>query len=123
HNPIEAFESARRVVRGGLVNGGGPFTKDSVYLSGLVDVHHYLRTAIRAGDTKLIRLLFVGKVDLKDLEAMELLLSQNLIMMPQLMPPWATDLRYTLSYLAYSTFLNGINAEKIAPQHKAWLSQ
>jgi hypothetical protein len=30
------------------------------------------------------------------------------------MPPWATDLRYLLSYLAYSTFLNGIDLKSVA---------
>jgi len=38
--PIEAFESARRVVRGGLTSGGAPFTKDSIDLGGLLEVHN-----------------------------------------------------------------------------------
>ncbi len=48
--PFEAFESARRVVRGGRVEGGAPFTKDAIHLGGLLDVHNYLRTAVRTGD-------------------------------------------------------------------------
>jgi uncharacterized protein (TIGR02421 family) len=112
--PFEAFESARRVVRGGLVNGGGPFTKDSIYLQGLLEVHNYLRTAVRAGDAAYIRLLFVGKIDLEDLAAMKFLRDAGLLSEPAYMPPWATDLRYLLSYLAYSTFLNGIDLKSVA---------
>lgn len=117
--PFEAFESARRVVRGGLVEGGAPFTKDSVYLGGLLDVHNYLRTAVRAGDTAYIRLLFVGKIDLGDLEAMKMLRANGLVEEPRFLPPWAADPRHLLSSLAYSTFLNEIKLDRVAPQYDA----
>jgi hypothetical protein len=117
--PFEAFESARRVVRGGLVNGGAPFTKDSIYLQGLLEVHNYLRTAVRTGDAAYIRLLFVGKIDLDDLAAMKFLRDAGLLSEPAYMPPWATDLRYLLSYLAYSTFLNGIDLKSVAARYEA----
>ena len=107
--PFEAFENARRVFRGGLIGGGAPFTKDSIYLGGLLEVHNFLRAAVKSGDAAFIRLLFVGKIDLADLEAMKMLKDEGLIDPPRFMPPWATDLRYLLSYLAYSTFLNEIN--------------
>ncbi|MEQ8652365.1 MAG: flavohemoglobin expression-modulating QEGLA motif protein [Kiloniellales bacterium] len=116
--PFEAFENARRVVRGGLVTGGAPFTKDAVYLQGLLEVHNYLRTAVRAGDAAFIRLLFVGKIDLADLEAMKMLKDEGLLAEPRFMPPWATDLRYLLSYLAYSTFLNEIDLGGVAARYE-----
>tara|TARA_R110000868_G_scaffold57591_2_gene177779 strand:- start:5932 stop:7233 length:1302 start_codon:yes stop_codon:yes gene_type:complete len=119
--PIEAFENARRVVRGGLTGGGAPFTKDSIYLGGLLEVHNYLRTAVRAGDAAFIRLLFVGKIDLQDLEAMKMLRELGLIQDPIHMPPWATDLRYLLSYLAYSTFLNEIDLSGVAARYQKLL--
>lgn len=117
-DPYEAFESARRVVRGGLVNGGAPFTKDSVYLAGLLEIHNYLRTAVKTGDAKFIRLLFVGKLDLEDLDALKMLDDEGLLDPPRFMPPWATDLRYLLSYLAYSTFLNEIDLGKVANRYE-----
>jgi len=119
--PFEAFESARRVVRGGLINGGGPFTKDSVYLQGLLEVHSYLRSAIRAGDPDYIRLLFVGKIDLADLDAMKMLWDEGVIDPPTYLPPWARDLRYLLSYLAYSTFLNEIKLDAVAERYEGLL--
>ena len=119
--PFEAFESARRVVRGGLVGGGGPFTKDSVYLQGLLEVHSYLRAAVRAGEARYIELLFVGKLDLADLEAMKFLSEAGLLEAPRYVPPWARDLRYLLSYLAYSTFLNEINLTNVARRYEELL--
>lgn len=116
--PFEAFENARRVVRGGVISGGAPFTKDSVYLQGLIEVHNYLRTAVRAGDPAYIRLLFVGKIDLADLDAMKQLREQALLAEPRYLPPWATDLRYLLSYLAYSTFLNEIDLGGVAARYE-----
>ncbi|HBK91490.1 MAG TPA: DUF1704 domain-containing protein, partial [Parvularcula sp.] len=69
--PFEAFENARRVFRGGVIAGGAPFTKDSIYLGGLLEVHNFLRAAVKSGDAAFIRLLFVGKIDLADLAAMK----------------------------------------------------
>lgn len=121
-SPFDAFENARRVVRGGVVDGGAPFTKDCVYLSGLLEVHSYLRTAVRAGDAAYIRLLFVGKIDLSDLGAMKMLRDAGLLAEPRYMPPWAVDLRYLLSYLAYSTFLNEINLGAVAARYENLLA-
>jgi len=116
--PYEAFENARRVVRGGRVDGGAPFTKDSVYLGGLIEVHNYLRTAIRAGDAAHLRLLFVGKIDLADLEAMAMLRDAGLIAPPRIVPPWISDLRHLVSYLAYSTFLNEIDLADVSARYR-----
>jgi uncharacterized protein (TIGR02421 family) len=119
--PFEAFENARRVFRGGMISGGAPFTKDSIYLGGLLEVHNFLRAAVKTGDAAYIRLLFVGKIDLADLAAMKLLSDEGLIHAPRFMPPWATDLRYLLSYLAYSTFLNEINLGAVVAKYEPLL--
>jgi uncharacterized protein (TIGR02421 family) len=117
-NEYEAFESARRVVRGGLVTGGAPLTKDVVYVQGLLEVHSFLRAAVQAGDPSLARLLFVGKFDLADLDAMRLLREAGLLVEPQFMPPWVTDLRFLTSYLAYSVFLNEINLGSVLARYR-----
>ncbi len=120
--PFESFESARRVVRGGLVEGGAPFTKDSVYLQGLLEVHNYLRAAVAKGDAAYVRLLFVGKFDLADLEAMKMLKAAGLLSPPRYLPPWAVDLRVLISYLAYSTFLNEIKISDVAAKYERLFS-
>ncbi|MEK7266793.1 MAG: flavohemoglobin expression-modulating QEGLA motif protein [Pseudomonadota bacterium] len=118
---FEAFESARRVFRGGALSGGAPFTKDTIYLGGLLEVHNFLRAAVKTGDAEFIHLLFVGKIDLADLGAMKLLREEGLIDAPRFMPPWASDLRYLLSYLAYSTFLNEISLKDVVARYEPLL--
>jgi uncharacterized protein (TIGR02421 family) len=108
-NNFEAFEDARRVVRGGLVTGGAPFTKDGVYLDGLLRVHNYLRVVVKAGDVRLIRTLFTGKLDLEDLPAILMLDSAGLLEKPLFLPQWIRDLRPLVTYLTYSRFLNQID--------------
>jgi len=116
-NEFEAFENARRVVRGGLVSGGAPLTKDVVYLQGLLEVHSFLRAAVQAGNPALVRLLFLGKFDLQDLDAIHMLNEAGLLVQPQYLPPWVTDLRFLTSYLAYSVFLNEINLDSVLTRY------
>ncbi len=103
-----AFENTRRVFRGGLISGGAPFTKDMVYLNGLLRVHNYMRTVVKLHRADLIRLLFVGKLDLEDVPALARLASEDRLESPEFMPPWAKDLRFMVSYLGYSSFLNQV---------------
>src|SRR3546814_4248108 len=44
----ESFASAQRVFRGVPLDGGCAFTKDAVYLRGLVGVHTFFRWALRS---------------------------------------------------------------------------
>ena len=45
--PEDSFASAQRVFRGVPTTGGAAFTKDTVYLRGLVGVHTFFRWALR----------------------------------------------------------------------------
>src|SRR5688572_33223792 len=49
HDEENAYDNARRVCRGGLVEGGAPFTKDVCYLDGLLRVTNFLRIALEIG--------------------------------------------------------------------------
>ncbi len=104
----QAFEDTRRVFRGGVMTGGAPFTKDGVYLNGLLRVHNFLRTVTKLGRADLIRLLFVGKMDLEDIPALASLSAQGKLVVPDVLPPWIKDMRFLVSYLAYSSFLNQV---------------
>ena len=104
----QAYENTRRVFRGGVMSGGAPFTKDMVYLNGLLRVHNFIRTAVKLRRADLIRVLFVGKLDIEDIPALAQLASQKKIEPPKFMPPWASDLRFLVSYMAYSAFLNQV---------------
>ena len=112
-DPRQSFENARRVFRGGLVTGGAPFTKDILYLEGLLRVHNFLRVAVQLDRLDCIRLLFCGKLDIEDLPAICVMVREGLCQFPRFLPPWARDLRFLVSYLAYSSFLNQVNLAKI----------
>ncbi len=107
-DPEQAYENTRRVFRGGLMTGGAPFTKDIVYLNGLLRVHNFIRTAVKLRRSDLIRVLFVGKLDIEDIPALAHLARHDQILPPKFMPPWASDLRFLVSYMAYSAFLNQV---------------
>lgn len=123
HNEFSAFENARRIVRGGMVAGGAPFTKDSVYLEGLVRVHNFLRIAVQESRIDAIRLLFAGKMDIEDMPAITTLAAHGLCVFPQFLPPWARDLRFLVSYIAYSAFLNRMNLERVRDHYRDLLAR
>lgn len=108
NDPEQAYENTRRIFRGGVISGGAPFTKDMVYLNGLLRVHNFIRTAVKLRRSDLIRVLFVGKLDIEDVPALAQLASLDRIQPPKFMPPWVSDLRFLVSYMAYSAFLNQV---------------
>jgi hypothetical protein len=118
----QAFENTRRVFRGGVLRGGAPFTKDVVYLDGLLRVHNFLRSAVAAGRADCIRLLFVGKLDIEDVPALCHLAAEGLVVPPRFVPPWADDLRFLVAYLAYSGFLNQVDLAMIREHYSALLA-
>lgn len=118
-----AFENARRVFRGGVLTGGAPFTKDGVYLDGLLRVHDFLRAAVAGGRADLVRLLFAGKLDLSDLPALAHLAHAGLLRQPRHLPPWAEDLRFLVAYLAYSAFLATVDLGRADAHYEQLLSR
>jgi uncharacterized protein (TIGR02421 family) len=117
----QSFENAKRVFRGGLVTGKAPFTKDIVYLEGLLLVHNFLRVAITSGKLEYLDLLFTGKMDISDLPAIKALSTMGLIQKPMFVPAWIKDKRFLLSYLSYSSFLNEIDLSQIKEYYKSIL--
>jgi uncharacterized protein (TIGR02421 family) len=108
----QSFENTRRVFRGGVLTGKAPFTKDIVYLDGLLRVHNFLRFIVSAGRSDLIPLLFVGKIDIADVPALAELSVAGICLPPKFLPDWAKDLRFLVCYLAYSAFLNTLDLSR-----------
>ncbi|MEZ4426949.1 MAG: flavohemoglobin expression-modulating QEGLA motif protein [Nannocystaceae bacterium] len=113
----QAFENARRVFRGGVLEGGAPFTKDAVYLDGLLRVHDFLRVAVKAGRADAIRTLFVGKLDIEDVPALCELTLAGLVAPPRFLPPWVLDLRTLVASLAYATFLDRVDLRRVEARY------
>lgn len=122
-DPSQAFENTRRIFRGGRLAGGAPFTKDIVYLDGFLRVHSFLRSVVAAGRADLLRLLFCGKLDIDDISAVAELAAAGRCRMPEFLPPWAEDLRFLLSYLAYSGFVNTVDLGRMTEHYRAMAAE
>jgi uncharacterized protein (TIGR02421 family) len=116
-----AYEQTRRVFRGGVLTGGAPFTKDVVYLDGLLRVHDFLRSLIAAGRADVLQLLFCGKLALADVPVLCELAEMGLLKAPKFLPPWASDRRFLVSYLAYSGFLGKVRMGKVHERYASVL--
>jgi uncharacterized protein (TIGR02421 family) len=111
--PDQSFENARRVFRGGVITGGAPFTKDVVYLYGLLGVSNVIRSFFAAGRSDCLKLLFCGKLDVLDIPVLCELYEMGLCKAPRYLPPWVSDPRYLLALLTYSTFMNKMDVEPL----------
>jgi len=117
-----AFESARRVVRGGLVEGGAPFTKDVVYLDGLTRIAGFLQVAMTRRHPELVAGLFLGKLELDDVPLLSRLCQEGVLVPPRYLPGWARDLGFLTAYMSWNAFLDPAAAEG-ARQHFASVLQ
>lgn len=109
---IESVRSTQRIFRGGAVKGGVVFTKDAAYLQGLIEVHTFLRLAIRDNKPNLIRNLFAGRITLADALRLDPQFEKGWLIPPVYLPPWATDLRRLAASMAYSAFITNIKLER-----------
>ncbi len=109
----QAFENARRVFRGGVLEGGAPFTKDVVYLDGLLRVTDFFRVAVQEGRADCLLLLFCGKLDVEDIPVLARLVEEGMCELPLYLPPWMEDRRFLVSYLTLSRFLAGVDLESV----------
>jgi uncharacterized protein (TIGR02421 family) len=105
---FESYQSAMRVFRGGDVRGGICFTKDGVYVQGLVFVHTFLRKAIQTGKVDFPHYLMAGRLTLGDVVALEPFFKSGWIAMPKIEAPWVKNRHCLAAYLCYSTFANRI---------------
>jgi uncharacterized protein (TIGR02421 family) len=114
-----AYDNARRVFRGGVLEGGAPLTKDVVYLEGLLRVHNLLRTLVSLGRADLMHALFCGKLDIEDLAVLAQLAEAGMCQPPRFLPPWLEDAAFLVSYLAYSSFLNRVDLQGLRDHYQA----
>jgi uncharacterized protein (TIGR02421 family) len=109
----DSFASAQRVFRGAPTTGGAAFTKDSVYLHGLLSVHTFFRWALRHQRMSLCRNLFAGKLALHDVIALEPYFDDGTIAQPRYLPPWLRHAHGLAGSLAFSLFANQIRLDRV----------
>ena len=109
----DSFASAQRVFRGAPVGGGAAFTKDAVYLRGLLSVHTFFRWALKNQRMALCRNLFAGKLALHDVIALEPYFDNGTIAPPRYLPPWVQHAHGLAGMLAFSLFANRIRVDRV----------
>jgi len=112
----DSFTSAMRVFRGVPTTGGSAFTKDTVYLHGLLSVHTFFRWALKNRRMGLARLLFAGKMALHDVFTLEPLFLDGTIAEPLYLPPWLTRAKGLAGTLAFSLFANRIRLDRVVAE-------
>lgn len=110
----QAYENTRRVFRGTPLTGGAPFTKDGVYLDGMLRVHTFMKAAASRRRLDCLQVLFCGRLDLAHVPALCRLAQEGLIVPPPYLPKWVKDRRFLIAHLAYAAFTNVVHLEKIA---------
>lgn len=112
-NEVESFTSAMRVFRGCPVDGGTAFTKDAVYLHGLLSVHTFFRWALKHRKLNLTHLLFAGKMALHDVFTLEPMFEEGIIVEPLYLPQWLRRTNGLAGMLAFSLFANKIKVDRV----------
>lgn len=112
-NGVESFTSAQRVFRGVPTTGGAAFTKDTVYLRGLIGVHTFFRWALKHGQLRLCRRLFAGKMTLADVQRFAPLFDDGTLAEPRWLPQWVARANGLAGMLAFSLFANRIRLEQV----------
>ena len=109
----DSLTNAKRVFRGGVIEGGAPFTKDISYCRGFIENYNFLRAAIRAGRPKLIPFLFVGKIHVDDIPLLYQKYEEGLVDAPRYLPPQFRDLNGLAVWMSFSSFLNQVDLQRI----------
>jgi len=112
-NEGDSFTSAQRVFRGVPLSGGAAFTKDNVYLAGLLTVHTFFRWAFKRRRLDLLHNLFAGKFALEDVIGLAPCFAEGSLSQPKYLPPWVQSAHGLAGKLAFSLFANRIRMGRI----------
>jgi uncharacterized protein (TIGR02421 family) len=102
----ECFQATTRIFRGGVLEGGAPFTKDACYCKGIVLNQAFMLAAIQHDRPELIPFLFVGKVAHEDVPTLHNHVSDGIVKPPPFMPPMFEDMNGLAVWLSYSSFFS-----------------
>jgi uncharacterized protein (TIGR02421 family) len=119
YSELDAFRNATRVFRGGMVEGGVPFTKDISYCRGFIENYNFIRTAIRQGRPELVPFLFTGKLNVDDIPLLYQKHLEGVIDAPTLLPHQFEDLNGLAVWMSFSNFLNVVDMKRVSSYYDA----
>lgn len=114
----ESFNSTMRVFRGAPVTGGSAFTKDAVYLHGLMEMHTFFRWCLQHQKLKLARFLFAGRMTIGDTIRLAPYFEDGSLIPPIYLPPWMSNNNSLSAYLAFSVFANQIPIDDLGAGYR-----
>jgi uncharacterized protein (TIGR02421 family) len=109
----EAYRSTVRCFRGGDVRGRTVFTKDTVYLKGMLEVYAFLMTCMHENRPEFSRWLFAGRLTLGDVVELAPYFESGYLVGPHYVPHWAGDLRTLASSFAFNGFFTRIDLTNV----------
>ncbi len=112
------FWNTQRIFRGGVLDGGAPFTKDIVYMKGIVSNFNFFQSAIAIGRPEFIRWMFVGKVAIEDIPVLAQRAHEGIVRPPKFIPDLFEDLNGLAMWLAVTTFWGRLNNRAIMSHYE-----
>ena len=104
--PARAAQMSERVFRGGVVEGGAPFTKDVAYQRGYCRTFNFLRAALEGRDLDVVRAFLAGKMSVDEAELVRDLVDEGLCAGPVHLPAWFDDIDRLNAMVTHSVTMN-----------------
>jgi uncharacterized protein (TIGR02421 family) len=112
--PPRAALMSERVFRGGVVEGGAPFTKDAAYQRGYCRTFNFLRAALEQHDLDLVRAFFAGKMSVDHAALVRELVDEGLVAGPVYLPEWFIDVDRLNAIVTHSVTMNRFSLPKVS---------
>jgi uncharacterized protein (TIGR02421 family) len=119
----DSIANSLRVFRGGVVEGGAPFTKDISYCKGFVENYNFFRTAIRAGRPDVIPYIFAGKLHVDDVPLLYQKHREGLVEFPKHLPFQFRDLNGLAVWMSFSSFFNRVDLTSVQAHYNSLFSR
>jgi uncharacterized protein (TIGR02421 family) len=104
--PEKAALMSERVFRGGVLEGGAPFTKDAAYQRGYCRTFNFIRAALEQRDVDLVRAFLAGKMSVDDAELVRDLIDEGVAVGPVYLPEWFIDIDRLNAIATHSVTMN-----------------
>ena len=109
----ESFWSTARIFRGSQLKTGENvvFTKDAVYLEGLIKISALFRWALIYERMKITHLMFCGRLTIEDAFLLEESIDSGVISHPKFLPPWYKKIEGLAGAMAFHTLTDTFDLE------------
>jgi len=117
--PQKAALMSERVFRGGVLEGGAPFTKDAAYQRGYCRTFNFLRAALEQRDVDLVRAFLAGKMSVDDAELVRDLVEEGICAPPVFLPEWFIDIDRLNAIATHSVTMNRFSLPSVTRYYAA----